>query len=94
MIYPGEIIVTKKTNENGEEVEERTVRPHTYNEVFDTAYNLGRFLHARQLYYVEELYKMKFIGIYSKNRYEWFVTDWACVLFGITTVPLYDTLGV
>jgi long-chain acyl-CoA synthetase len=37
---------------------------------------------------------MKLIGIYSKNRYEWFVSDWACVLFGITSVPLYDTLGV
>lgn len=37
---------------------------------------------------------MKLIGIYSRNRYEWFVTDWACVLFGMTTVPLYDTLGV
>lgn len=34
------------------------------------------------------------MGIYSKNRYEWFLTDWACVLFGITTVPLYDTLGI
>ena len=37
---------------------------------------------------------MRLIGVYSKNRYEWFVTDWACVLFGITSVPLYDTLGV
>lgn len=34
------------------------------------------------------------VGIYSRNRYEWFVTDWACILFGITSVPLYDTLGV
>jgi long-chain acyl-CoA synthetase len=34
------------------------------------------------------------MGIYSKNRYEWFITDWACALFGITSVPLYDTLGV
>lgn len=34
------------------------------------------------------------VGIYSKNRYEWFITDWACVLFGLTSVPLYDTLGV
>lgn len=37
---------------------------------------------------------MKLIGIYSKNRYEWFVADWACVQFGLTSVPLYDTLGV
>jgi long-subunit acyl-CoA synthetase (AMP-forming) len=75
-------------------VEKRTVRPHTYNEVFETSYNLGRFIHSRQLFYVEELQKLKFIGIYSKNRYEWFLTDWACILFGITTIPLYETLGV
>ena len=36
---------------------------------------------------------MKLIGIYSKNMFEWFVTDWACSLFGMTIVPLYDTLG-
>lgn len=37
---------------------------------------------------------MKLIGIYSKNRYEWFITDWACAHFGLTSVPLYDTLGI
>jgi long-chain acyl-CoA synthetase len=43
---------------------------------------------------VEDENKMKLIGIYSRNRYEWFLTDWACALFGLTSVPLYDTLGV
>ena len=37
---------------------------------------------------------MKFVGIYSKNRLEWLLTDFACVLFGLTSIPLYDTLGV
>jgi long-chain acyl-CoA synthetase len=37
---------------------------------------------------------MEFVGVYSKNRYEWLIFDWACVLFGLTSVPLYDTLGV
>ena len=36
---------------------------------------------------------MNIIGIYSKNRLEWYVTDWACALFGFTVSPLYDTLG-
>lgn len=36
---------------------------------------------------------MNIVGIYSKNRVEWWTTDWACGLFGITSVPLYDTLG-
>ena len=37
---------------------------------------------------------MGFIGIYSKNRLEWLITDFACTLFGLTSVPLYDTLGL
>ena len=36
---------------------------------------------------------MKLLGLFSKNRIEWGLTDWACLLFGLTTVPLYDTLG-
>lgn len=37
---------------------------------------------------------MNFIGIFSKNRYEWLVFDMACSLFGMTSIPLYDTLGI
>lgn len=37
---------------------------------------------------------MGFIGIYAKNRVEWLITDMACSLFGLTSVPLYDTLGL
>lgn len=37
---------------------------------------------------------LKLVGVYSKNRYEWFLSDWAFGLFGLTNVPLYDTLGV
>ena len=36
---------------------------------------------------------MKFIAIFSKNKPEWTITDLACLLYGITTVPIYDTLG-
>eukprot|EP00922_Rhytidocystis_sp_ex-Travisia-forbesii_P060327 GHVS01089432.1.p1 GENE.GHVS01089432.1~~GHVS01089432.1.p1 ORF type:complete len:433 (-),score=23.78 GHVS01089432.1:196-1494(-) len=35
----------------------------------------------------------RFLGINSRNREEWTVIDIACNAFGITTVPLYDTLG-
>lgn len=37
---------------------------------------------------------MCFVGIYAKNRVEWLITDMACSLFGLTSVPLYDTLGL
>eukprot|EP00922_Rhytidocystis_sp_ex-Travisia-forbesii_P034201 GHVS01050815.1.p1 GENE.GHVS01050815.1~~GHVS01050815.1.p1 ORF type:complete len:661 (-),score=100.09 GHVS01050815.1:370-2352(-) len=35
----------------------------------------------------------RFLGINAKNRQEWTVLDLACNAFGITSVPLYDTLG-
>jgi len=55
---------------------------------------LGRVLEKKKLYFEESVYNMKLIGIYAKNRYEWFITDWACIHFGYTSVPLYDTLGI
>ena len=36
---------------------------------------------------------MKVIGICSINREEWLVTDLACNSIGVTSVPLYETLG-
>jgi len=37
--------------------------------------------------------EMRMISIYGKNSYEWLVTDIGCNIRGITTVPIYDTLG-
>ncbi|MFA5906283.1 MAG: long-chain fatty acid--CoA ligase [Desulfobacula sp.] len=31
------------------------------------------------------------VGIYSANRYEWAVTDFACILAGAISVPIYST---
>lgn len=33
------------------------------------------------------------LGICSVNREEWLVTDLACNLINVTSVPLYETLG-
>jgi len=35
----------------------------------------------------------KFIGIYSKNREEWIMTELASMRQSGTTVAIYDTLG-
>lgn len=40
------------------------------------------------------LNKMKILGIWSKNRIEWLITDLACSAIDFVTVPLYDTLGI
>lgn len=36
---------------------------------------------------------LKVAGICSVNREEWILTDLACNLLSITSVPLYETLG-
>ena len=84
----------KGKNKEGEEIEERSIIEHTYNEAYDTSYQLGKAIYEKHLFHEEKERNMKLIGIYSKNSYEWYMTDWACINFGITTVPLYDTLGV
>lgn len=33
------------------------------------------------------------VGIFSQNRWEWFVADQACARFSIVPVPIYSTLG-
>lgn len=35
----------------------------------------------------------EFIGIYSKNTLNYLISEIACVIYGITIVPIYDTLG-
>eukprot|EP00923_Selenidium_pygospionis_P031859 GHVN01056304.1.p1 GENE.GHVN01056304.1~~GHVN01056304.1.p1 ORF type:complete len:686 (+),score=98.62 GHVN01056304.1:273-2330(+) len=35
----------------------------------------------------------RFVGLMSKNRMEWHVTDLACGAHNLCTIPLYDTLG-
>ena len=50
---------------------------HLFNEVIDDSFGL----------------KLNVLGISSVNREEWIMTDLAANLLGITTVPLYETLG-
>ncbi len=69
------------------------MKEYTYGYIYDTAYNLGKALAHRGLAFKEELYGMKVMGIYSKNRFEWFIADWACLLFNYVLAPLYDSLG-
>lgn len=37
--------------------------------------------------------QIRFLALYAKNREEWVVTDFSCILTGVTVVTLYDTLG-
>lgn len=46
-----------------------------------------------QLFKEDKEEKLKLNGIYSKNREEWLILEYACSAYGMQTVPLYDTLG-
>lgn len=38
-------------------------------------------------------YKLRFVGVHSKNTTHWILLDIANMMYGYTTMPLYDTLG-
>ena len=37
--------------------------------------------------------RYKFLGIFSKNREEWAISDLACMRSAITIVPFFESLG-
>jgi long-chain acyl-CoA synthetase len=37
--------------------------------------------------------RYKFLGIFSKNREEWAISDIACMRSAVTIVPFYESLG-
>ncbi|CAD8174947.1 unnamed protein product [Paramecium pentaurelia] len=68
----------------------------TYSQVQEEAIHLGSGIKTWGLANeVNEYknYKMKLIGVFSKNRREWVILDIANILYGYTMVPFYDTLG-
>ena len=58
----------------------------TYKQVFDLCNQLGLFLESIGVTATSH------VGIFSKNREEWIITDLACTTQGIASVPLYEML--
>jgi long-chain acyl-CoA synthetase len=56
---------------------------------------LSKYLVAKDLVPTHETTDgtFKFVGIQSKNREEWVIADYACILANITSITLYDTFG-
>ena len=68
----------------------------TYQEIYDWALYIGSgLINLDMVPVISEFkdYNLKFVGIFSKNREEYTITDLACILFGFTSIPFYDTLG-
>lgn len=69
----------------------------TFNQVYREIQYLANSIMDHNLYSEVENpefnVRLKVLGICSVNREEWLITDLAANLLGITTVPLYETLG-
>lgn len=68
----------------------------TYEQVKKTSTELGSAILNKDLApWVEDHKgnKFRFLCVYAKNRREWMELDIACAFYGITVVPIYDTLG-
>lgn len=85
--------ITLKPGQNGEP-DTRELSKFTYGEIMGLSEKVGSYLLNNKMEYAEPDLNMKLIGIFAKNRYEWIVADIACMLYGLTIVPLYDTLGI
>ena len=68
----------------------------TYGEVEVIAQQIGSGIAKLGLTEVKaqfENYEIQFISIYAANSREWVLVDAANILYGYTTMPIYDTLG-
>lgn len=67
----------------------------TYQEALIEAQSLAKALHSKSLIPVTEGDGKRFqlMGLYSRNRPEWALTNWAIIHFSGTVVTLYNTLG-
>lgn len=69
---------------------------YSTTEVFRKAEEIGSGIINMEL--VEKVnewnnYELQMIGIYSANTLNYLFCDIACIFYGLTIIPIYDTLG-
>lgn len=65
---------------------------YTTEDVFNKASMIGSGLLKLNLVPIT-VENHKFCGFYAQNSVNYVLCDLACILYGITVVPIYDTLG-
>jgi len=68
----------------------------TYGTVYNNARKIGSALLNLDLAPIvqEKGYQpCRLVAIYARNCEEWVTTDMACCLYGLTSIPIFDTLG-
>lgn len=76
----------------GKPVTEKSIDYLTYRDVQRKVTHLASAIEKLNLApVVEEVpgLKMKMLGVYSKNRYEWMLLDIVCMLYGFVLIPMY-----
>lgn len=84
-----------KTKKNVQVYEER-FEYMTWSQVEQQVQAIGSGIEALGLTAVKaqyKNYKLKFVGVHSKNTAHWILLDIANQMYGYTTISLYDTLG-
>lgn len=69
----------------------------SFKEVETIVQNLARGMHKLglpNLSYNDDGTPFKFIGVWSKNRWEWLATHIANMYFKYTTIGFFDSMGV
>lgn len=87
-------IVQRKYDSEGNGLDE--VTNHSYQKVRTEAEHFGRGLLELDLVpWKQEFrnYKLRFLGVYAKNSYNYLIQDFGCIMHNIVSVPIYDTLG-
>jgi long-chain acyl-CoA synthetase len=88
------LIIERKLDSEGNPTDERI--EYSYGQIRQEAEWFGRGVLDLDLVPWKEEYrdfKLRFMGIYAKNSYRYFLQDFGCVMHNIVSVPIYDTLG-
>ena len=92
---PKKAVFQERTRDSEGNYTQKTMT-HSYEEYQRDFNDFGRGVLNLDLCQYHQEYKnfnLRFIGVYAKNSYKYFVEDMACIMFNIVSVPIYDTLG-
>lgn len=94
--YPNQKFLGHRPFKSGTTELEKFVEFMTFSEVKRTVDNLGNGIISQGLAPERREYKnfaLKMIAVYSKNSVPYILLDAMACVYGLTTVPIYDTLG-
>ncbi|OQV24778.1 Long-chain-fatty-acid--CoA ligase 6 [Hypsibius exemplaris] len=83
-----------RESSNGPCLGHRPPGSSTYHWIsYEETIKRAEYLGAGLIHHGAKSENTTFIGIFSKNRPEWIITELACYTYSMVVVPIYDTLG-